>query len=60
MAVAFGDWQYRANMTRCTPDKFKRGFKEMLKYSFRDEVFVKEAQEVGVPFHDVNKKYFYY
>jgi hypothetical protein len=31
-----------------------------LKYSFRDEVFVAEAQEVGVPFHDVNKKYFYF
>jgi hypothetical protein len=60
LAVAFGEWQYSANLTRCTPDRFKRGFKEVLKYSFRDEVFVKEAQEVGVPFHDVNKKYFYY
>jgi hypothetical protein len=60
MAVCFGHWQYRANLTHCTPDKFKRGFKEMLKYSFRDEVFVKEVQEVGVPFHDVNKKYFYF
>jgi hypothetical protein len=59
-AVAFGDWQYRANMTHCTPDAFKRGFKELLKYCFKDEVFVKEAQEVGVPFHDVNKKYFYF
>ena len=60
MASCFGEWQYRANLTRCSPDMFKRGFKELLKYSFRDEVFVKEAQEVGVPFHDVNKKYFYY
>jgi hypothetical protein len=60
MAVCFGDWQYRSNMTHCTPDKFKRGFKEMLKYSFKDEVFAKEAQEIGVPFHDVNKKYFYF
>lgn len=59
-AVCFGDWQYRANQTVCSPDAFKRGFKEVLKYSFRDEVFVKEAQEVGVPFHDVNKKYFYF
>jgi len=59
-AVCFGDWQYRANLSHCTPDKFKRGFKELLKYSFRDEVFVKETQEVGVPFHDVNKKYFYF
>lgn len=60
MACCFGRWQYHANLTNCSPDAFKRGFKEMLKYSFRDEVFVKEAQEVGVPFHDVNKKYFYF
>lgn len=57
-AVCFGDWQYRAQLTRCTPEQFMRKFKEVIKYEFKDVVFVVEPQEVGVPFHDSNKKFF--
>jgi hypothetical protein len=42
-----------------TPDQFKKFFDEVLRYKFRDEVFVSEPVEIGTAFFDRNAKYFY-
>jgi hypothetical protein len=42
-----------------TPEQFKKFFDEVLRYKFRDEVFVSEPVEIGTAFFDRNAKYFY-
>ena len=54
---AFGSYSYRSNGYSCTPQAFERGFKEVLKYVYHNEVFEVVAQPQGVAFYDRNAKY---
>jgi hypothetical protein len=43
---------------KCTVVEFVDGMTEIFKYRYKDEVFAKEAIEVGTPFYDRNARYF--
>jgi hypothetical protein len=45
--------------TNVTPEQFKKFFDEVLKYTFKNEVFESEPVEIGTAFYDRNAKYFY-
>ena len=52
-----GNYSYRDSSISCSPQAFKKYFDDFLKYAFRDKLFVAKEVEVGVPFHDANKKF---
>lgn len=56
-AYAFGRYTYGGNVHICTPQAFERGFKEVLKYVYHDQVFEVVEQPQGVAFFDRNAKY---
>jgi hypothetical protein len=56
-AYAFGRYAYRGNVYTCTPQAFEKGFKEVLKYVYHDQVFEVVEQPQGVAFYDRNAKY---
>jgi hypothetical protein len=45
--------------TNATPEQFKKFVDEVLKYTFKNEVFESEPVEIGTAFYDRNAKYFY-
>jgi hypothetical protein len=42
-----------------SPEQFKKFIDEVLKYKFRNEVFISEPVEIGTAFYDRNARYFY-
>lgn len=60
-ALAFGRYSYgysgAPSYYRCAPQVFERGFNEVLKYMYHNEVFEVAPQPQGVAFHDRNAKY---
>ena len=55
-AYAFGTHSYRGGF-KCEPAHFVRGFTEVLKYAYHNEVFEVVEQPQGIAFHDSNAKY---
>jgi len=56
-AYAFGAYSYRGGFS-CSPQWFVKGFTEVLKYQYCNEVFEVIEQPQGIAFHDSNAKYF--
>lgn len=52
-----GNFSYNAQKVICSAQAFERHITEVLKYQFAKELFVEEAVEQGVMFHDDNLKY---
>ena len=53
----FGWYNYHNKSSECTPQAFVRGFAEMLKYEYADEVFEAIPVEIGKAFFNRNQKY---
>lgn len=52
IASAFGGYH------TCTKQQFIRGFTEVIKYQFKEQVFTSEPMTIGEAFFDCNAKYF--
>jgi len=55
-AYAFGGYSYRGGF-KCEPAHFVKGFTEVLKYAYHNEVFEATEQPQGIAFLDTNAKY---
>jgi hypothetical protein len=53
-----GRYSYRASKYKCSPQQFNKYFDDVLKATYRDEVFRKELLPVGTPFVDGNAWFF--
>jgi hypothetical protein len=58
VASGAGRYSYHTSTYHCEPRWFEDKVNEMIKYQFRDEVFVAEALPFGERCADRNKKYF--
>jgi len=59
VATYSGRWIWsNNNEVHCDPDDFVGTFEEVLKYQYKDSLFVSAEQPVGSIFNDKNKKYF--
>jgi hypothetical protein len=56
-AGAFGGYEYSAKGIACSPKQFDRGFTEVLKYVYADEVFEATPVPLGTPSGNLNQKY---
>ena len=56
-AYSFGHYAYQGNAYHCTPQAFEKGFKEVLKYVYHNQVFEVVAQPQGIAFYDRNARY---
>jgi hypothetical protein len=56
-AGCFGEYRYQIKGHGCTPHQFDRGFAEVLKYQFADDVFEAKPVEIGKAFFNRNQKY---
>ena len=56
-ASCFGGYRYSLKGHGCTPKEFDRGFAEVLKYQFADDVFEAKPVEIGKAFFNRNQKY---
>ena len=59
VAFCAGHYSYRNDSYSCNPESYVRAIDEMIKFNFRDELFITEKLPVGVSCADRNKKYFY-
>jgi hypothetical protein len=59
VALYSGRWFWsNQNEVHCDPDSFVGTFEEVLKYEYKDSLYVQTEQPVGSIFNDKNKKYF--
>jgi hypothetical protein len=56
-ASCFGGYRYELKGHGCTPAEFDRGFADMLKHQFADEVFEAKPVAIGEMFFNRNSKY---
>jgi len=56
-ASCFGGYRYQLKAHACTPSEFDRGFADILKYQFADDVFEAKPVEIGEMFFNRNQKY---
>lgn len=56
-ASCFGEYSYSNKAHACTPKEFDRGFAEVLKYQFADDVFEAKPVAIGEAFANRNQKY---
>lgn len=56
-ASCFGGYRYELKAHGCSPAEFDRGFSEVLKYQFADDVFEAKPVELGELFFNRNQKY---
>ena len=57
VAGSFGGYRYELKSNGCSPAEFERGFTEVLKYQFADEVFEAKPVAIGEAFFNRNQKY---
>jgi len=56
-AGCFGGYRYELKGHGCSPTEFDRGFADILKYQFADDVFEAKPVEIGEMFFNRNQKY---
>lgn len=56
-ASCFGGYRYELKAHACSPAEFDRGFADVLKYQFADDVFEAKPVELGEIFFNRNQKY---
>ena len=56
-AGCFGGYRYELRGHGCSPVEFDRGFADMLKYHFADDVFEAKPVAIGEMVHNRNQKY---
>jgi hypothetical protein len=56
-ASCFGGYRYELKAHGCSPAEFDRGFADVLKYQFADDVFEAKPVELGEIFFNRNQKY---
>lgn len=56
-ASCFGGYRYNLKAHGCSPTEFDRGFADVLKYHFADDVFEAKPVELGEMFFNRNQKY---
>ena len=58
VAVKAGNYHYQDSTYTCYPERFTELVEEMMKFEFRDEVFIAESLPYGERSADRNKRYF--
>jgi hypothetical protein len=58
VALKAGNYHYQDSTYTCYPERFTELVEEMMKFQFRDEVFIAEPLPYGERSADRNKKYF--
>ena len=56
-AGCFGGYRYELKGHGCSPVEFDRGFADMLKYHYADDIFEAKPVAIGEMVHNRNQKY---